>query len=364
MDSSHVSDERPDWDALARYQAGESSPDEAVAVARWLAAHPGDAEMLASLEEVVGHEVTGLRSPGEPDVEGALRRVHMRMDADRPASVLSLSTRPPVVAASRRRRWAVGGLLAAAGLVGLMVALRPDRPATDSGTAPGVRQVASGGSFTTPVGVRDSVRLPDGTRVLLAPASRLVVSPGYGAGNRDVTLSGAARFVARHNPVAPFTVRAGSAIIRDVGTVFAVDAPAPERVVEAGITVAVIEGAVALRSATSSHEPALLHAGDKGELRGGDSVVVHRRAVTGDDLAWTRGVLVYHNAAMDVVREDLRRWYGVDLRVADSGLATRRITATFDGAPAEQVLNTIAQVLGAELERQGNTATLRRAAPR
>jgi transmembrane sensor len=242
-----------------------------------------------------------------------------------------------------------------------MVAVRRDRPAPAPVSSSEMRRVASGGTFTTPVGARDSVLLPDGTRALLAPASQLVVSPAYGAGSREVTLSGTARFAARHDRIAPFTVHAGSALIRDVGTVFTVDAP--HRMAAAGITVAVVEGAVALRSATSSRGPALLRAGDKGELRG-DSVVVHRGGVTADDLAWTRGALVYHDAPLDVVREDLRRWYGVDLRVSDSSLATRRITATFEGAPADQVLTTIAQVLGADVERRGDTAILRRAAPR
>jgi transmembrane sensor len=362
MDSSHVFDDRPDWDALARYQAGESPPDEAVAVARWLAAHPADAELLASLEESVGRSVPSLTGTGDPDVDAALQRVHMRMDADRPAPVLSLSTNRQAAATTRRSRWAIGGILAAAGIAALMVAVRRDRPASDTGSVSGVRQVAAGGTFTTPVGVRDSVQLPDGSRALLAPSSRLVVSPAYGSGSRDVTLSGTARFAARHDSAAQFTVHAGTAIIRDVGTVFAVDAP--ELADKTGITVAVIEGIVSLQPTSASREPTLLRSGDKGELRPGDSVIVHRGAVTADDLAWARGALVYRSAPLDVVREDLHRWYGVELRVPDSTLAARRITATFDGASADRVLNTIAQVLGAEVERHGDTAVLRRAAPR
>jgi transmembrane sensor len=62
------------------------------------------------------------------------------------------------------------------------------------------------------------------------------------------------------------------------------------------------------------------------------------------------------------VRDDLHSWYGVELRVADSALASRRITATFEGKSADAVLTTLALALGAEVERSGNVVTLRRIA--
>ncbi|HWJ22481.1 MAG TPA: DUF4974 domain-containing protein, partial [Gemmatimonadaceae bacterium] len=75
-----------------------------------------------------------------------------------------------------------------------------------------------------------------------------------------------------------------------------------------------------------------------------------------------RGRLAYDAAPLDVVRADLRRWYGVDLRVADSTLARRRLTASFDGEPVARVLDVVALALGATVERSGNVAVLRTAA--
>ena len=83
------SDEPPfDWDALARYAAGESPADEKRVIAEWLARHPHDAAMFAALNEVVAQQ-EGLSATGAPsitvDLESALRRVKER-DREEPAA--------------------------------------------------------------------------------------------------------------------------------------------------------------------------------------------------------------------------------------------------------------------------------------
>jgi transmembrane sensor len=243
--------------------------------------------------------------------------------------------------------------MAAAAAVLLAVGVARTRDAA----APGAARV-----YATAVGVRDSVELPDGTRVLLAPASRLVVAAGYGGAHRDATLEGAASFVVRHDAARPFTVRAGAALVRDLGTAFAVRTDGAGGA--GGVTVAVTEGVVALRPATpatAADTGVLLNAGDRGVLRAGAAAEAARGAVTADDVAWTRGRLVYRDAPLDELRADLRRWYGVELRVDDPALAGRRLTATFDGEPADRVLDVVATALGAEVERTGGAAVLRSA---
>ena len=47
-------------------------------------------------------------------------------------------------------------------------------------------------SYVTRVGQRDSVRLADGSRIVLVPACRLVVAADYGMTGRDVSLEGEA----------------------------------------------------------------------------------------------------------------------------------------------------------------------------
>jgi transmembrane sensor len=260
----------------------------------------------------------------------------------------------------RRLRWSLGGLAAAAVIGFFAVSLRRDAAAPHA-RADGAAIVAAGSDFRTPVGVRDSLRLPDGTGVLLAPGSRLVVSSSFGRGRRDVTIEGMARFSVRHDRAAPFIVHAGPAVIRDVGTEFMVRAPDASNGV--AVAVAVTDGEVDFAARPSSPSATRLRAGDRAELHPNGEIFAQLGAVTTDDLAWTHGVLTFHAAPLDIVRDDLRRWYGIDLRSGDSAIASRRLTATFENQPpVDQVLNTIALALGAEMERSGVVATLRRSA--
>jgi ferric-dicitrate binding protein FerR (iron transport regulator) len=61
---------------------------------------------------------------------------------------------------------------------------------------------------------------------------------------------------------------------------------------------------------------------------------------------------------MTTVAADLRRWYGIRLVVDDSTIASRRLTATFDRASADDVGRVLAAVLGGSATRSGDTLHL------
>jgi transmembrane sensor len=76
-------------------------------------------------------------------------------------------------------------------------------------------------------------------------------------------------------------------------------------------------------------------------------------------MAWTLGRLVFRNASVAELSADLRRWYGVELRVTDSSLLNRHFTGSFGKEPANRVLDVIALALGAHVDRRGDTAYIR-----
>jgi transmembrane sensor len=98
-----------------------------------------------------------------------------------------------------------------------------------------------------------------------------------------------------------------------------------------------------------------LRPGDIGVVSGG-RVAARRGAATPDDLAWLSGRLVFRDAPITEVGADLRRWYGVELRVSDTALLQRHFTGAFAGDPADRVLEVLALALGARVDRRGDTA--------
>ena len=97
--------------------------------------------------------------------------------------------------------------------------------------------------------------------------------------------------------------------------------------------------------------------GDVAEVSG-ERVRVKRAAATDSELSWTRGVLELHDAPLSTVAQELRRWYGVKLVVTDSTIASRRLTATFERATADEIGRVLAAVLGGSVTRSGDTLRL------
>lgn len=314
-----------DWNRLARYVAGESTPQEAAEMRRWLDEHPSDAEVVAKLKTATA----GLAPSRDVNVEHALGRVKARARA---------APRPSV--------WRVSGIAAAAVLL-LAAGIFAWNRARRASPPPEA-------TYQTAAGARDTIRLRDGSTVFLAPASRMVIE------GRQAWLQGEAYFDVVHDARHPFSVRAGDVVIRDVGTRFAVHGLSGEPV-----RVVVTEGSVQVTRAADS---ITLGRGDVAVVRlDGGGITASRGAASDDDIAWLHGRLVFRDAPVTQVAADLRRWYGVQLRVTggDTALLQRHFTGSFVNEPGDRVIDVIALALGARVQRRGDTAFLRSiAAPR
>src|SRR4029078_6794148 len=95
----------------------------------------------------------------------------------------------------------------------------------------------------------------------------------------------------------------------------------------------------------------LLAAGDVGAVQPDGRVTSQRGGGSGQYLAWMGDSLVFRNAPLAEVGAELRRWYGVVLRVEDSSLAERHLTMTFAGDPLDRGLRVIGLGLGSDIEQ-------------
>jgi transmembrane sensor len=322
---------------LGRYLAGESTPDEAAQVRRWLSEDPSRQTLVQTLER----STTELRAkaPANLDVAAALTSLTARMNEPR---ILTFRARAEAWSAewgSTIVRIAAVLLLAVGGTAlwqSFSSSLAPER------------------RYATAVGHTNTITLSDGSRIILGPQSRITVLGGYLASGREVELTGEAFFDVRHNPAMPFRVRVGSAVIEDIGTTFDVRADGTGEV-----QVVVASGSVSLQDTTQRHQSAMLRAGDRGTLVRGAAPQVQHGADTALDLAWTQGRIRFDNAPVSRVQAELRRWYGIELQMADSALAARHVTASFSTEPGDQVVKIIALTLGATVEQRGDTALMR-----
>src|SRR5947208_950718 len=216
-----------------------------------------------------------------------------------------------------------------------------ERDARSVAQAPAMRE------YATPRGRRAVLRLLDGTEITLNADSKLRAPVTFAARQRDVYLEGEAYFSVVHNAARPFVVHTGSGAIRDIGTRFGVHAYGDaerERV-------AVVEGAVALAGTP-------LRAGQVATLSRTGTIRVLRNARVIDEVAWTRGRLVFTNVPLEEAAERLGRWYDLDVRVIDPALARRPVTGSYGDEPVAQVLTLITAAVGARYEWQGRSVTI------
>jgi transmembrane sensor len=357
-----------DWAELARYVSGQASTEEGVRIREWAAADPAHRLVLDQATAAWAHARRADVSPRTDAVWSALA-AHLDIAAPHipvarphpwPQGVGGRAVRAHRVAPVRRpARWvarqaSIIGAAAAAITVAIgLVVWRGSVPPVPRHAA-----MMPDRTYATARGERATVRLADGSRVALGPASTMRVSDSGGRGARTVQLEGEAVFDVAHDPARPFRVYAGNAITEDIGTRFDVRAYGGDGLV----WVAVTEGAVRLHAAGTG--PML--SGGYTVLRRGTLGIVDQagetRVSAGVDadayLAWAAGKLVFAAAPLADVVAELGRWYDLDIRLGDPKLANLRLTASFADDPIPDVLHFLEGALEVRAIQQGRTVML------
>jgi transmembrane sensor len=257
-----------DWRLLDRHLAGETSPDDEVALQHWLAADPARGATLRALSFAVRSSAVG------PDVGRAWSRVSARLE-DPPRFSLHLERRP--AGRHRGRVWLVAGAVVAAASALILILWWPADSSRPGIETPAVFLIAAAPAQQT------SVTLRDGTRIVLNAGSRLRYPDGFGVEARDVELEGEGYFEVAHDPSRPFRVHAAGSVTEDLGTRFVVRAHPELRRVD----VAVAEGYVSLRRDGASTR-STIGAGQRGRVESDGSVTVIDDADVERWFDWTR----------------------------------------------------------------------------
>lgn len=345
----------PSDDLLARFIDGELGQAEARELHARIA---GDAHLRQRVADLKA--LLSVQPPrATPDADRLWSVIRRReLDAKSPTLRVAVGrARLPKLATSRFNFAAAAALLiAASGAAWLLITRRPQELAVPGATGE-PRQ------YTTSRGQNATIQLTDGSKVVLAPSSRLTISPDYAAAEREISLDGEAIFSVRHDPSHPFRVRARGAVIEDIGTRFDVRAYPSD----ATVTVAVAEGAVTLgrertplrAAAGAAPEGVILRQGEIGSLGPAGAVSAIMTPHVSNRLAWSRGRLVFVARPLPEVLVEIGRWYDLDIRVPDKRLASRLVTAEFSTQSASEMIDALALAVDATITRSGRVVTMR-----
>lgn len=263
-----------------------------------------------------------------PEHQAAFDRVAAadRLLAEAPVLRQPARETQPVVLARRGWRRAGAGIALAASLAGVAlwtVAPRDRQPTT----------------FATAAGKMQTVRLAEGTAIVLNGDTRLT----RGDGERSVRLDGGeALFAVRHRADAPFTVEAGRYRIVDVGTVFNVRRDAGR------LMVSVSEGSVMV---DPDGARLALHAGEGLTIDEASGLATRWKAASVG--GWQTGELDFDQATLADVVAAFHRRNGAEIRL-EGGLSAMPFTGNvrLSGETARDVEH-LARLVGVDCRREG-----------
>ena len=232
------------------------------------------------------------------------------------------------------RRWLAGTGIAAA------LALAVGLPLLQSPEASPILYASRAGETRT-------VALKDGAHVALSADSAIAV-----AGRRITLTRGDAYFAVPHDPARRLTVIAQGYRISDIGTHFAIETGAGRVVVE------VAEGSVTVTP--PGGETVTLGAGQR--FTAGPDAPSRVTPVAASAVgSWREGRLVYDDAPLPMVADDVSRYQGSPVIVAPA-LTDRRFSGVLVIGDGSQLVSDLAGLAGLRVERRGDTVVLGAAA--
>jgi transmembrane sensor len=252
------------------------------------------------------------------------------------ARLRSLCETPPALKKPRRvLRYAVAASVLAVALgLGLFSGLNHPLPYT--------------AEFSTTLNERRHVALPDGSVVDLDSRSRIQVR--FDKGQRNVELTeGEAMFSVEHDTSRPFVVEAGSGKVTVTGTRFDIRHGTRET------RVVVEQGTVKVQGRDAADSDFInLTAGLGTDVDVQGRVAAAYAVNPGEMTAWRNGKLVFNNASLADVAEQVSRYREKPLKVANAAVGDLRLTSVFKSDNTDALLKALPSILPVAVRTLGD----------
>jgi len=193
--------------------------------------------------------------------------------------------------------------------------------------------------FATTLSERRHVALPDGSVIDLNSRTRLQVN--YEKGQRNIELSeGEAMFSVEHDSARPFVVTTDVGKVTVTGTRFDVRRDATQT------RVAVEQGTVKVQGREAPTEQFVSLTAGQGTRVDTQGNVAAAYPINADELtAWRSGKLVFNNASLTDVAEEVSRYRAKPLRVDTAAVGHLRLTSVFKSDDTDALLRALPSIL-------------------
>lgn len=211
-------------------------------------------------------------------------------------------------------------------------------------------------TYASAKGERKTVKLPDGTSVILNSNSSISISDNFNALKREVNLKGEALFDVAHNKQKPFIVAAGNLKVQALGTSFKVR----QYDFDKQLKVSLLEGKVRVSQQLKdeSKMEVILHPGEAVYLNTDSPELRKQSFDLNAETNWKEGKLIFKDASVAQIATQLEYWYGVKIVPPSNIKKSVRFNGEFINKKPEEVLAAIAYVTHLKYEVKNNTIML------
>jgi transmembrane sensor len=229
---------------------------------------------------------------------------------------------------------------------------------------------------STKPGSKSTVKLPDGSVVVLNAGSHLTYTKDFGKEIREVKLEGEAFFDVAKMADKPFIINTKAISIKVLGTVFNVKAYPEDKKTETSL----IHGSVEVMIHNRPNDKIILSPNEKlvvdnnpavdqtissikkkSDLPRPASTVVAINKLqfnaadsTIEEVQWTRNRLVFREETLADILTRMERWYGVEISLEKTKINAKKISATFEGETIYEALDALRETVSFQYEVSGN----------
>jgi ferric-dicitrate binding protein FerR (iron transport regulator) len=244
----------------------------------------------------------------------------------------------------------VASVLLCAMIASWLVFIRPAYSLLPDKTAASITHI-----FKTKAGQRQTVRLPDGTEVILNANSEVSVAADFNDTKREVWLTGNAFFKVAKNAKKTFMVHAANVTTIAVGTEFYVHNPGSGESVQ----VELLEGKVRLKdSRPATTKEMTLVPGETGKSTA--TAFVKETFDAAYLRRWVAGRITFNETPVLHAIRQLETWFGTKIEIKKTGLKNRLISGEYQDKTLQEILGMICFSTGCNYsEGPGSVITIK-----
>lgn len=334
-------------ESFHRWILGRSGRAEEKYWQKWVKANP-DHKLLSEQAAKVLKELK-IVSHYATDAKSQWARLESRLKETPPSTLYPFLRKPRVPAWNRALRYAAVVLVILLCGYAYLQFRQPDQQSAKVAMM----------EVSTNYGQQKTLRLPDGSRIVLAPNSRIRHAADWlSKPVKKLQLDGEAYFdiLPKDKKGAPeLEIRTPAGIIRDLGTQFNVST------FNRRTSVVLQKGLVTVipRQAKTKRE-VRLQPGEMALLSNDNPQVQVKKVNPEVYTSWTTDLLVFDHTPLSQFVQSLKNLYGVQVVVDDPSLLDRELTGAIEKKDLKTMLSAVSRVLSISITQKGQTIFIRK----